>query len=170
VLIRRILDAETIEDAKAAARELERLGRPFLNWAGKAERLSFDVPTLPLFVHERLRTKAILETLTSHRRNKQIEMDLFSDPQHWRSNSGETGFHLNSGQRIKICFNSKSYSLPRTSAKYATRSIVSGGTSACGCQTSMCAKISGRLSPLRQRSNTRASKSTIQYSPTSSSM
>ena len=31
---------------------------PFLNWAGKAERLSFDVPTLPLFVHERLSTKA----------------------------------------------------------------------------------------------------------------
>jgi len=28
----------------------------------KAERLSFDVPTLPLFVHERLSTKAILET------------------------------------------------------------------------------------------------------------
>ena len=38
---------------------LQRLGRPFLNWAGKAERLSFDVPTLPLFVHERLSTKAI---------------------------------------------------------------------------------------------------------------
>jgi hypothetical protein len=34
---------------------------PFLNWAGKAERLSFDVPTLPLFVHERLSTKGIIE-------------------------------------------------------------------------------------------------------------
>jgi adenine-specific DNA-methyltransferase len=42
-LIRRILDARTLEDAKGAALELERLGRPFLNWAGKAERLSFDV-------------------------------------------------------------------------------------------------------------------------------
>src|SRR4030042_3490782 len=26
---------------------LKTLGKPFLNWAGKAERLSFDVPTLP---------------------------------------------------------------------------------------------------------------------------
>jgi hypothetical protein len=33
------------------------------NWAGKAERLSFDVPTLPLFVRERLSTMAIVETL-----------------------------------------------------------------------------------------------------------
>jgi adenine-specific DNA-methyltransferase len=64
---------------------LKRLSRPFLNWAGKAERLSFDVPTLPLFVHERLSTKAIIETLTEHRRDrdqkKQLLIDLFSDPQ-----------------------------------------------------------------------------------------
>ncbi|HEU4366799.1 MAG TPA: hypothetical protein VFV05_01070 [Methylomirabilota bacterium] len=50
---------------------LRRLGRPFLDWTGKAERLSFDVPTLPLFIHERLSTKAIAETLTGHRRDKQ---------------------------------------------------------------------------------------------------
>src|SRR5262245_45530989 len=36
-----------------AIEQLKRIERPFLNWAGKAERLSFDVPTLPLFVHER---------------------------------------------------------------------------------------------------------------------
>ena len=40
---------------EAATRELKALSKPFLNWAGKAERLSFDVPTLPLFIHERLR-------------------------------------------------------------------------------------------------------------------
>ena len=50
-----------------AVEQLKRLTRPFLNWAGKAERASFDVPTLPLFVHERLSTKAIIETLTGHR-------------------------------------------------------------------------------------------------------
>ena len=49
-----------LEDALA---RLKALSQPFLNWAGKAERISFDVPTLPLFVHERLSTKAILETL-----------------------------------------------------------------------------------------------------------
>jgi adenine-specific DNA-methyltransferase len=58
------------------------MSKPFLNWAGKAERLSFDVPTLPLFVHERLSTKAIIETLKGHKRDKQIDMfDLFGDPQ-----------------------------------------------------------------------------------------
>jgi adenine-specific DNA-methyltransferase len=81
-LLKRIIDATSIEEAKAAARELARMSKPFLNWAGKAERLSFDVPTLPLFVHERLSTKAILETLTSHRRNQQTELDLFADPKH----------------------------------------------------------------------------------------
>jgi len=50
---------------------LRKISGPFLNWSGKAERLSFDVPTLPLFVHERLSTKAILETLKGHRRDKQ---------------------------------------------------------------------------------------------------
>lgn len=63
-------------------RALKGMSRPFLNWAGKAERLSFDVPSLPLFVHERLSTKAILETLKGHRREKQLGLfDLFADPQ-----------------------------------------------------------------------------------------
>ncbi|HEV3025618.1 MAG TPA: hypothetical protein VGX76_24265, partial [Pirellulales bacterium] len=66
----------------AAAQRLKQLGRPFLNWAGKAERLSFDVPTLPLFVHERLSTKAIVETLTGHKRSKTSQLDLFGDPEH----------------------------------------------------------------------------------------
>ena len=82
-LIRQILEAKTVEAAKVAADKLRRLSKPFLNWAGKAERLSFDVPTLPLFVHERLSTKAILETLKGHKRDKQIDMfDLFGDPGH----------------------------------------------------------------------------------------
>ncbi len=66
-----------------ATDQLHRLSRPFLNWAGKAERLSFDVPTLPLFVHERLSTQAIIETLKSHRKDAaQASMfNLFGDPQ-----------------------------------------------------------------------------------------
>jgi adenine-specific DNA-methyltransferase len=66
-----------------AIEQLKRIERPFLNWAGKAERLSFDVPTLPLFVHERLSTKAILETLKGHKRDRQFSMfDLFGTEQH----------------------------------------------------------------------------------------
>jgi adenine-specific DNA-methyltransferase len=63
---------------------IERLARPFLNWAGKAERVSFDVPTLPLFVHERLSTKGIIDTLIGHRRRKETQkslFDLFGDPE-----------------------------------------------------------------------------------------
>ena len=82
-LIRKVLDAKTLEEAKAAASKLKSLSDPFLNWAGKAERLSFDVPTLPLFIHERLSTKAIIETLAGHKTDKQEDMfALFGDPQH----------------------------------------------------------------------------------------
>lgn len=63
-----------------AVRELKNLGQPFLNWSGRAERLSFDVPTLPLFVHERLSTQAILQTLSGHRRDA-AQSDMFGDPQ-----------------------------------------------------------------------------------------
>jgi len=81
-LIAAILDAKTLDEAKAAAAQLKGMSKPFLNWSGKAERLSFDVPTLPLFVHERLSTKAIIETLQSHKRDKQMSFDLFADPEH----------------------------------------------------------------------------------------
>jgi adenine-specific DNA-methyltransferase len=74
----------TVRSLGDAVDHLKRLGRPFLNWAGKAERLSFDVPTLPLFVHERLSTKAIVETLVGHlRQAPQMDMwELFGDPHH----------------------------------------------------------------------------------------
>jgi adenine-specific DNA-methyltransferase len=39
-----VLRVATLQEAVA---ELQRLSRPFLDWAGKAERLSFEVPTLP---------------------------------------------------------------------------------------------------------------------------
>jgi adenine-specific DNA-methyltransferase len=59
---------EAVQRASEATERLRALSKPFLNWAGKVERLNFEVPTLPLFVHERLSTKAIIETLTAHRR------------------------------------------------------------------------------------------------------
>ncbi len=82
-LLKQIADATTLEDAKVASAKLRSLGQPFLNWAGKAEGTSFDVPTLPLFVHERLSTHAILETLKGHESNPQEDMfDLFGNPKH----------------------------------------------------------------------------------------
>jgi adenine-specific DNA-methyltransferase len=82
-LLREIMEASSLEAARDAARKLARLSQPFLNWAGKAERLSFDVPSLPLFVHERLSTSAILETLRGHRHDaaQRTLFDLFGDPE-----------------------------------------------------------------------------------------
>ncbi|MFI5399302.1 MAG: site-specific DNA-methyltransferase, partial [Candidatus Binatia bacterium] len=80
-LISKILDAQSLDEAKSSAEQLKAMSRPFLNWAGKAERQTFEVPTLPLFVHERLSTKAILETVKVHAKDKQTALDLFGDPQ-----------------------------------------------------------------------------------------
>jgi adenine-specific DNA-methyltransferase len=65
--------------AQCAAR-LKSLTKPFMNWAGKAERQQISVATLPLFVHERHSTQAILETLKAHRALG-TNLDLFGDPQ-----------------------------------------------------------------------------------------
>ncbi len=74
---------ESVDGLHEAVAKLKAIGQPFLNWAGKAERLSFDVPTLPLFVHERLSTQAIIETLKGHRKDAGTQqMQLFADPQH----------------------------------------------------------------------------------------
>ena len=74
----------TVRTLREATDHLARIGKPFLNWTGKAERQSFDVPTMPLFVHERLSTKAIIDTLTNFRKQPEQQnlFDLFADPQH----------------------------------------------------------------------------------------
>lgn len=69
---------ERFTSLSQCAARLRSLTKPFLNWAGKAERQQITVPTLPLFVHERHSTSAILETLTSHKARGQT-LDLFGD-------------------------------------------------------------------------------------------
>ena len=78
-LIDRVLAADTLEEAQSAAQDLKRLSKPFLNWAGKAERGGFTVPTLPLFTHERLSTHAVLETLKRRHPNRGATLDLFGE-------------------------------------------------------------------------------------------
>jgi adenine-specific DNA-methyltransferase len=67
-----------VESTLAAVGILKRLTKPFLNWAGKAERHQISIPTVPLFVHERHSTKAILDGIR-HRRAKGTNLDLFGD-------------------------------------------------------------------------------------------
>jgi adenine-specific DNA-methyltransferase len=67
-----------VESARSAIAILKKLSKPFLNWAGKAERHQISVPTVPLFVHERHSTKAILDGIRN-RKAKGTTLDLFGD-------------------------------------------------------------------------------------------
>ena len=78
-LIQAILSAPTLQEAKARAGELKTLSKPFLNWAGKAERDGFSVPTLPLFTHERLSTQAVLQTLKRRHPKRGDTLNLFGE-------------------------------------------------------------------------------------------
>lgn len=69
---------ERFTSLSQCAARLRSLTKPFLNWAGKAERQQITVPTLPLFVHERHSTQAILDTLKSHKATG-TNLDLFGD-------------------------------------------------------------------------------------------
>ena len=77
------LQNEPLRAGRDAAAALKALSRPFLNWAGKAEHVSFDVPTLPLFIHERLSTQAILNSIAGHKAVKQDDWinDFFGHPE-----------------------------------------------------------------------------------------
>lgn len=48
------------DQMRAALEELKRLQSPYLNWAGKSERTSFDIDTVSLHVHERIDPASIL--------------------------------------------------------------------------------------------------------------
>ncbi|WP_316170078.1 DNA methyltransferase [Bradyrhizobium sp. SZCCHNRI1058] len=61
-----------------AAHMLQQIGRPILNWAGKAERQEIRVATVPLFVHERHSTRAVLDGIR-HRKARGQTLDLFGD-------------------------------------------------------------------------------------------
>ena len=78
-------DAEAM---RAALEELKRRQSPYLNWAGKAERTSFDVDTVSLHVHERVDPASILAAVRkaikgegkSRGMDKAIQPGLFDAP------------------------------------------------------------------------------------------
>lgn len=71
-------NGESFTSLSQCVARLRSLTKPFVNWTGKAERQQVRVPTLPLFVHERHSTQAILETLKSHKALG-TNLDLFGD-------------------------------------------------------------------------------------------
>jgi len=50
---------------------------PQLQWAGKAEHLTFDVETVPLHIHERVAPAAIVDSL----RSGPVQASMFADPE-----------------------------------------------------------------------------------------
>lgn len=55
---------------------------PQLNWAGKAEHASFEVPTVSLHVHERIDAKTVIEGIrkTAVKTTESSQMSLFESP------------------------------------------------------------------------------------------
>ena len=49
---------------------------PQLQWAGKAEHTSFEVPTVSLHVHERIDPKTIIDTVTKEKKGP-VQISLF---------------------------------------------------------------------------------------------
>jgi len=83
--VERIIDdglaAESLDAAKAALAELKRRREPYLNWAGKAERTSFEVPTVSLHVHERIDPKTIMEAVRKRNGDASLQqLGLFETP------------------------------------------------------------------------------------------
>ncbi|PKM75041.1 MAG: site-specific DNA-methyltransferase [Firmicutes bacterium HGW-Firmicutes-17] len=52
---------------------------PQLQWAGKAEHTSFEVPTVSLHVHERIDPNTIIETVKRERHEEVIQTSLFEE-------------------------------------------------------------------------------------------
>ncbi len=58
---------------------LNSLTQPFPDWSGKAERRRISLPTIPLFVHKRHATQAILDTLESYKASGTISEPFVLD-------------------------------------------------------------------------------------------
>lgn len=78
-------DPEELQSALKAAREslaeLKERREPYLNWAGKAERTSFDVDTVSLHVHERIDPRTIIEATRKRNGNGDPQLLLFEQPE-----------------------------------------------------------------------------------------
>ncbi|MGB7902824.1 MAG: site-specific DNA-methyltransferase [Halobacteriota archaeon] len=76
IIISNGLNAERLEDAKAALYELQRRQEPYLNWAGKAEHTSFEERTVSLHVHERIDPLTIIQALRKKEEKPTVQLQL----------------------------------------------------------------------------------------------
>ncbi len=79
-LIDQGLAADTLAGAKAVLEELKKRRQPYLNWAGKAERTSFEVSTVSLHVHERIDPRTVIEAIRKRDGDDTAQLPLFESP------------------------------------------------------------------------------------------
>jgi len=87
-LIDDALESGDKDRMQEALEELKRLQSPYLNWAGKAERTSFEIDTVSLHVHERIDPASILAAVRKGLNPKgeksaspgKLQFDLFNAP------------------------------------------------------------------------------------------
>ena len=66
---------------------------PKLQWAGKVERSAFEVPTVPLHIHEKIDPRSIIETVRARNSIDYEQMSLFHDPTERRPLEKEIEFY-----------------------------------------------------------------------------
>ncbi len=79
------LASSDVGTMKEALLELKRMQAPYLNWAGKAERTSFEIDTVSLHVHERVDPATILANARKRLKGEKAgevwrQADLFAAP------------------------------------------------------------------------------------------
>jgi adenine-specific DNA-methyltransferase len=73
-----LVTPETDKDAGKKSYAYDPHLDPTLQWAGKAERTSFDVPTVSLHVHERIDPRSIIEAVRKKNGEDFVQGSLFS--------------------------------------------------------------------------------------------
>ena len=69
------------KEAKIALEKLKRMQEPCLNWAGKTERTTFEVPTVSLHTHEKIDSRAIIEQVRKTNSVNYEQLSLFKKEQ-----------------------------------------------------------------------------------------
>ena len=82
--IEKIIDkglSGSTEEAKVALEKLKKMQEPYLNWAGKAEQTSFEIPTVSLHTHEKIDSRAIIEKVRKTNSINYEQLSLFKKEQ-----------------------------------------------------------------------------------------
>lgn len=79
-LLQEGISASTLEEARGALERLRSMRGPYLDWAGKAERTTFEVPTVSLHVHERIDPRTLVDAMRKSIKEQPIQLGLFDSP------------------------------------------------------------------------------------------